>query len=116
MACGPWAVGWRGGFGAGGVLVRDWARASADASSWPLGELLGARQGPEPLCTPADPAGDMGPGLASGSTAAALRRSSFPLLTVLLFAKFELVVSLGYGADERWSRWGYVVSVCDRVT
>lgn len=33
LACGPWAFGWRGCMGAGGVLVRDWAGASAEAPS-----------------------------------------------------------------------------------
>lgn len=77
LAFGPWAVGWRGGFGAG-VLVRDWVWTSADAPSWPLGGLLGARKGPGPLCAPADVAGDMGPGLVLGSTAAVSSRCEVP--------------------------------------
>ena len=59
------------------MLVRDWAWASADAPSPPLGQLLGARQGPEPFCAPADPAGDMGLGVVLGSTVAPSSAAKF---------------------------------------
>lgn len=95
--------------------MRDWAWVSADAPSWPLGELLGARQGPELFCAPADPAGDMGSNLALRSTVAAPSAAKFPPAACgarFRYVRIDGVVGIQFGRGML----GSVVSVCGCLT